>query len=296
MFEVLPETIDPQNYSHFLNAVLKSPAPIEEVNRFRTFISQVKGGKLLSYIKAEKIHSLIISDVIDDDLKTIASGPTIPVSINKKEITRFLKKYDLTSLLPEDIAVSIKKQSLHKKKRSNQHIINSIISNNMMALKGIEKESSRKKYITRILTCSLQGEARYAGIFLAGIAKHIAKNSHSRDLPACIISGGETTVTVKGKGKGGRNLELALGFAGGIRGSRNIFLLSAGTDGIDGFTDAAGAFVSGNTIKKADKKKISITEYLDNNDSYHYFKKTDDLYITGPTGTNVMDVQIILIR
>ncbi|MBU1077303.1 MAG: DUF4147 domain-containing protein [Spirochaetes bacterium] len=297
MFEVLPDTIDPKNYTELLKKILKCPAPIEAINRFRTFISQVKGSQVLSFIKAERVHALIVSDVIEDDLKSIASGPTVPITIKKKEATDFIKKYGLSASIPEDIASYIQHQPAVKKMRLApvRQMTNSIISNNRRALKGIEEKAKKLKYNTQILTCSLQGEARYAGIFLSAIAKYYSHNCSTHELPYCIISGGETTVTVKGKGKGGRNQELALGFAGGIKGYSNIFLLSAGTDGIDGFTDAAGAFVSEMTLKKAHKKKLSVTDHLDNNDSYHYFKRTDDLFITGPTGTNVMDVQIILI-
>jgi glycerate 2-kinase len=150
-----------------------------------------------------------------------------------------------------------------------------------------------------VLTTELRGEAKKAGRWLAGkavAAKRLLEGKQGTKKPICLISGGETTVTVRGTGVGGRNMELALTFALEVEGEHGIHLLSAGTDGTDGPTDATGAYVDGQIVKKARLTGINPEEYLANNDSYNFFRKTDGLFITGPTGTNVMDIQIVLLE
>jgi len=170
---------------------------------------------------------------------------------------------------------------------------NLIVGSNKKAIDAAKAKAVVLGFQTCVVSTEIQGEARFIGTWLAKKAMEI-KASHSGSR-ICLISGGETTVAVKGQGKGGRNMELALAFALGTEGTGGITFLSAGTDGTDGPTDAAGAFVDGNTITKAKFLGINGEEYLNNNDSYNFFKKVGGLFITGPTGTNVMDIQITLL-
>jgi len=178
-----------------------------------------------------------------------------------------------------------------------KNVNNKIIGNNLKALNTAKDKAQELGFHTEILSANISGEARKAGKWLAEKALETRKALGVKSKKKiCLISGGETTVTVKGKGKGGRNTELALSFAKEIEDTDGITFLSAGTDGTDGPTDAAGAVVDGSTVTKAKNLGLNPDEYLDNNDSYNFFKKTDSLLITGPTGTNVMDIQIILVE
>ena len=172
---------------------------------------------------------------------------------------------------------------------------NVIIGGNRVALEAAKIQAEKAGFQTVLLSSEITGEAREVGIWLAQKAGEIKKGGRSQQ-PVCLLSGGETTVRVRGKGTGGRNMELALAFARAIENTTGITLLSAGTDGTDGPTDAAGAIVDGHTLKRAKALGIDSQKYLEENDSYPFLKETGDLLITGPTGTNVMDVQIIIIE
>jgi hydroxypyruvate reductase/glycerate 2-kinase len=171
---------------------------------------------------------------------------------------------------------------------------NFIIGSNEIALSAAKRKAEEMGLVSELLSAGLAGEARDAGRWLALVAKD-SKVKYSQG-STCLISGGETTVTVRGNGRGGRNMEAALAFAMEIDGVEGITFLSAGTDGTDGPTDAAGAIVDGFTIGKAKAAGLDPDEYLNNNDSYSFFKKTDGLFVTGPTGTNVMDIQVVMIE
>lgn len=174
-----------------------------------------------------------------------------------------------------------------------ENVENIIIGSNRIAIDAAKQKTEELGLHAEIISSELTGEARDVGRWLTDIAR--SKRSNSSNRLNCLISGGETTVTVKGNGLGGRNMELALSFAIEIEGTHGITLLAAGTDGTDGPTDAAGAIVDGETVKKARAIGLNPEEYLNNNDSYNFFKKIGGLFITGPTGTNVMDIQIMVI-
>jgi len=176
-----------------------------------------------------------------------------------------------------------------------EKVENIIVGSNKIALRSAKKKAEEMGFETEILTFELKGEAREAGRWLAEKAVRFL-NSKGRNRKICLLSGGETTVSVKGNGTGGRNMEFALSFAMEIEGKNGITLLSAGTDGTDGPTDAAGAIVDGETIKKAKRMGINPGAYLKKNDSYNFFKKVGGLFITGPTGTNVMDIQVVILE
>ncbi|MGD9577138.1 MAG: glycerate kinase, partial [Syntrophorhabdus sp.] len=283
--------------------LLKAGASINELNTVRKHISEIKGGRLAEYAYPAKVVSLILSDVIGDELDVIASGPTTPDSTTYRMALDVVEKYRLTEKLPKAV-LDILKDGVEgmvadTPKKGNQifeGVENIIIGSNRKAALAAREKAKELGFDATILSTEIQGEAIDAARWLAKKAIEAKRLLEDKDgKKICLISGGETTVTVKGKGKGGRNTELALVFALEVKGMSNITLLSAGTDGTDGPTDAAGAIVSGETIQKAKLFNLDPEACLVNNDSYTFFSKTGELFITGPTGTNVMDLQIILI-
>jgi glycerate-2-kinase len=277
--------------------LLRAGADINELNSVRKHLSKVKGGRLAELAYPAEMISLIVSDVIGDRLDVIASGPTSPDPTTYGDAIKVLKKYDLYHDMPENVIDLLEKGRegiIPETPKPGSYVFkkvqNIIISSNRIAIDAASERARSLGLEPEIVTTSLSGEARDAGKLLAERAKGL---KDSRKI--CLISGGETTVTVKGSGKGGRNTELALSFAMEISGTEGITLLSAGTDGTDGPTDAAGAVVDGHTISEGISKGLDPEEYLKNNDSYNFFKEIDSLLITGPTGTNVMDIQIIIV-
>lgn len=285
--------------------LLSCGADIQEINSVRTLLSSLKGGGLLTNILPSKSITLILSDVIGDDLSKVASGPTIPSEIDKDSILRIFKQYNL-SLDPKLEAVLYKKtegsvkssnQKIKPKNFSAEHKIdpnkNSVhcIGNITQALEAVQRECINLNIPVLLLTSSLNCEAKEAGFFLGEIAKENLKN---KNFPLLILCGGETTVTHDGSGKGGRNQELALSFSKRISGCQGITLFSLATDGSDGPTDAAGAIVDGNTWKKIYKTNDANLA-LKTHNSYEVLDQVDSLVFTGVTGTNVNDIQFLLI-
>lgn len=278
--------------------LLNSGADIEALNTVRKHISKVKGGRLAEIAYPAKVFSFMLSDVIGDRLDLIASGPTAPDNTTYKDALEVLKKFKLIKKTPLRILELIKRgtgglipETLKEDNPIFNRVKNIVVGSNKRALIAARDKANALGLPAHIISSEIRGEAREVAKYLASLATSIRD---AKGLPQCLISGGETQVTVKGKGMGGRNMELALGFALAIEGIRGVTLLSAGTDGTDGPTDAAGAIVDGNTIPKARALGLVPEVYLKNNDSYNFFKKIDGLFITGPTGTNVMDIQIII--
>ena len=278
--------------------LLSAGADIEGLNTVRKHLSKVKGGRLSEISYPATLITLMLSDVIGDRLDVIASGPTVPDNSTFKDAMDVIKKYNLVDKLPANVMILLK-QGLRGdiKDTPKEGLIKDrtfIIGNLKHALTAAKEKAVSMGYETEIISSELQGEARDVGRWLAKRAKGLKE-------AGCLISGGETTVTVKGNGLGGRNQELALAFAIEIEGLKGITMLSAGTDGTDGPTDAAGAIVDGETVSKAKTLGLDPERYLNTNDSYNFFKRLDSLtgerhhVITGPTGTNVMDIQIILV-
>lgn len=283
--------------------LLKAGASIGELNAVRKHLSQVKGGRLAERFFPSRIISLILSDVIGDRLDTIASGPTAPDGTTYRDALAILEKYALMASAPAPVLDMLRKGALGEMPETPKEgdsvfaaVENIIIAGNRIALAAAQDEAKNLGFKAPIIASALEGEASVAGRWLAQRAIEIInETSPEKDRPLCLISGGETTVTVDGDGLGGRNLELALSFAMAIEGREGITLLSAGTDGTDGPTDAAGAIVDGQTVARAKGMGIDPAEYLKRHDSYNFFRKVGGLLITGPTGTNVMDIQLILI-
>lgn len=275
--------------------LLGSGCDIKEMNVIRKHLSRIKGGQL-AVQAAQKdctVISLIISDIIGDPIDMIASGPTAPDPTTFEDAIEIAKKHHIWERLPESIREHLISGTSGRipetPKQDNpvfQNVHNFIIANNKMACEGALKKAEALGYNARILTTEISGEAREKGRMLAQMAL---------DMEPCtaVISGGETTVTVRGRGKGGRNQEMVLSAVPIIAG-KDVVFASIGTDGIDGPTDAAGAIADGLTLKRAAAKALDVEKFLENNDSYNFFAPLGDLIITGPTGTNVMDVQAIL--
>ena len=284
--------------------LLKSGADITELNTVRKHISNVKGGRLAEIAHPAKIITFILSDVIGDRLDVIASGPTAADDSTFSDAINVISKYKLQDKIPAGVMDLLDKGRaglIHDTPKADspvfENVENIIIGSNLKALNAAKDKAQLMMCPPEIISSDIAGEAKDVGKKLAEKAIQIRTLKAQRHKGTkCLISGGETTVTVKGSGKGGRNTELALSFAGEIEGVDGITLLSAGTDGTDGPTDAAGAIVDGKTVTRAKKLGMKPEEYLENNDSYNFLKETDSLLITGPTGTNVMDIQIILIE
>lgn len=267
--------------------LLACGANIHEINCVRKHLSAIKGGRLAQLVYPATLLTLILSDVIGDDLDAIGSGPTVPDRSTIADARAICAKYGIAIDL--DAAAETPKPG----DRIFAKVTNVLVGSNALAVQAAEKEARRLGFHTMILSSSVQGEAREVARVHAAIAKEIRAHARPLRAPGCVISGGETTVTLRGKGLGGRNQEFALAAAIDIAGLRDVAILSAGTDGTDGPTDAAGAVVDGATTTRV---AWSPAEYLRNNDSYRYLEATGDLIKTGPTGTNVADVQLILVR
>jgi len=282
--------------------LLQSGATIQEINAVRKHISKLKGGRFARLVAPANCVSLILSDVIGDSLEAIASGPTVADSTTYGDCLEIVRRYDLTDKIPHAVVDLLRRGAEgavdETPKPSDavlQKMQNVIIGSNRMAIKAAVRHARTLGYHTRVLSNSIEGESREVARSHAALVKEIARRDQPLRRPACVISGGETTVTIRGDGLGGRNQEFALAAAVEIDGLDGVLILSAGTDGTDGPTDAAGAIVDASTMQRGRARGLDATAFLARNDSYHFLKATDDLLITGPTFTNVMDLQVMLV-
>ena len=284
------------------NLLLSCGATIQEINTIRKHISLLKGGLLAEVSYPATLVTLIISDVIGDPLDTIASGPTVPDPTTFKDCITVLKKYNILTKIPETVLAHINKgvdgvisDTPKSGEKVFDNVQNVIIASNLEAFKASKKKTVELGYNPLILSTMIEGETRDVAKVHAAIAKEVLKSDNPIKRPACILSGGETTVTINGKGLGGRNQEFVLASAIEISELDNVVVFSGATDGTDGPTNCAGAVTDGLTVKKAVDLGMNPLEYLMNNDSYHFFLNMGDLITTGPTNTNVMDIRIILV-
>lgn len=282
--------------------LLACGATIHEINAVRKHLSVIKGGGLARAVYPATLVTLILSDVVGDDLDSIASGPCVYDSKTFSDCKAILEKYSIKDEIPASVLQHIElgiagKVSETAKEGQNffKATQNVIVGGNFKALLRAKEQADKLGYNTLLLSSMLEGETRDVAAIHVAIAREIELHGYPISKPACLLSGGETTVTIKGEGKGGRNQEFVLAAALTIAGIEKIIVLSAGTDGTDGPTDAAGAIADHHTVQRAILKDLDPKKYLDNNDSYHFFEELDDLYKTGPTNTNVMDLRIILI-
>jgi hydroxypyruvate reductase len=288
--------------------LLSSGARIDEINILRRQLDRIKGGGLARATKA-KIVSLILSDVVGSPLEAIASGPTVPDPTTKEDALNILEKYiKLTTDTRFDVSqhrlqhgdfLSSVSQCLRGSKESEPlrpdhpvfaRVQNLIIGDNRLAAQAAREQAEREGFSAEILTNELQGEAREAG---RDLAQRLREESSIRARPFCLMAGGETTVTLRGNGKGGRNQELALSAVQELAGLENAMLIALATDGDDGPTDAAGAVVTGDSAQRARTLGMDPADYLSRNDAYPFFEALGDLLKTGPTGTNVNDLSFL---
>jgi hydroxypyruvate reductase len=282
--------------------LLESGANIHEINALRKHISRVKGGRLAKLVYPSTLISLILSDVIGDNLDSIASGPTVPDSSTFRDCLEITDKYNIRHRIPPTIVELLEKGALGEveetPKLDNPVFVrtrNMIIGSNILAVKAARQKADELGYNSIILSSFIDGETKDVARVHSAIAKEIASSDNPVQKPACVISGGETTVAIQGSGLGGRNQEFSLAAAVAIEDLAKVVILSGGTDGTDGPTDAAGAIADGTTLKRARALNLNAEHYLSENDSYHFFQKLGDLLITGPTRTNVMDLRLMLI-
>lgn len=266
--------------------LLSKGADIIEINTIRKRLSNVKGGKFALACAPAHVYNIILSDVLGNRGDMIASGPTYPDFSTSKEAMDIVKKYDLK--LSDDVLDLLKTETVRKLDNITTEISGSVDELCATAMKILMEAG----YKTEILTTSLCCQAREAGRFIGSIGRTFSKTEERR----AFIFGGETVVHVKGKGKGGRNQEIAFAGAKEIAGLSNVCLISFSSDGTDGPTDAAGAYSDGETLVRLEEEGFSFAEVLDNNDTYTALKAIDRLIITGPTGTNVNDVSILMIN
>lgn len=267
--------------------LLRGGADIFELNAVRKHLSRLKGGRMAALAYPATVVSLLLSDVIGDPIDVIGSGPTAPDTSTFQNARDVITKYKLTGRIPTSVQHHLEAGGEETPKPLDplfDNVRNIVVASNRQALAAAATKARALGYKPLILSSQIQGEAKEVARVHAAILRDASPGS-------CILSGGETTVTVKGKGKGGRNQEFALALAIDIAGVSNVAALCAGTDGTDGATDAAGAFVTGRTIASSTR---NAREHLVQNNSYEFFRPLNALLKTGPTGTNVMDINVLL--
>ncbi len=278
--------VDGETLKDITSQLLASGADIVEINTIRKRLSMVKGGRFAEICAPAKVFSVVLSDILGDPLDMIASGPAYPDASTSEDAVRISKKYDLK--MPDAARALLKTETPKSLDNIETHITGSVRE----LCRAAQSACVSLGYETVILTDELCCEAREAGSFLASILK----THRDTDRNLAFIAGGETVVHLKGTGKGGRNQEIALSAAEALDGHKNMAVFSVGSDGTDGPTDAAGGYADGDTRMAIEKAGFSVFDMLKNNDAYTALKAADGLIFTGPTGTNVNDVAVALVR
>lgn len=290
--------------------LLRSGATIQEMNAIRKHLSRIKGGRFLEHTKGCDIVSLMLSDVVGDDMASIASGPTSPDPTTFQDCLEIIGRLGIEDALPAAVVEHLRQgaarslvpgASCETPKPGDgrfYRVQNEIVAGNFKALRAAADKAGELGFTPLILSSSVYGNVSDVARFNVAVAREILSSGNPVPPPCCVISGGETTVRVSGDGKGGRNQEFALWCALETAGwdRDGILFASVGSDGCDGPTDAAGAYATPDTAAKAHEAQLSIRDYLRRNDSYHFFKELGDLVVTGDTQTNVMDLQFILVE
>jgi len=286
--------------------LLRSEATIQEINTIRKHLSRVKGGQLLNYTQGAEVISLLLSDVVGDDLASIASGPTNPDPTTFSQCMEIIRRYGLEKKIPGSVLKHLQSGAAGTPGSEEtpkpgdprfERVHHVIVGCNMQALEAAAEKARLLGFSPLILSSSVTGNTADVALTHVAIARQALETGDPIQPPCCLISGGETTVRLTGAGKGGRNQEFALWCAREIAGWNHsqVLFASVGSDGTDGPTDAAGALALPETARRAQEKGLSIQDYLDRNDSYHFFAELGDLIMTGPTLTNVMDLRFVLI-
>ncbi len=289
------------------SALLESGATIQEINCIRKHLSALKGGRLAEKLYPATTVTLILSDVVGDDLDAIASGLTVPDSTSYHDALALVARYQLAGRLPGRVREVLEAGAAGTIADTPgaddpifERVSNVLVGTNSTALAAAAEAARAFGYDTVVLSSQLTGEARELAKVFAGIARDLNRYELLARRPCCIIGGGETTVTIRGSGLGGRNQELALSFINELdrnpRHAVGVAFLSASTDGNDGPTDATGAFASLGILAAAHEQQLSPVDYLTTNDAYHFFERLDALHKIGTTGTNVCDIQVLIVE
>jgi hydroxypyruvate reductase len=281
-------------------ALLKSGATINEINTVRKHLDLVKGGGLARMAHPAPVLTLVLSDVVGNPLDAIASGPTVPDTTTWSDAASVLDGYRLWDAIPGSVSERVRSGQAGKVPDTPkpgdplfEHVQTQVVGSNLLACEAAAAAARELGFQTLVLSTYIEGEAREVARVLAGLLREIDGSGHPLPRPCCLIAGGETTVTVRGSGKGGRNQELALAAAFPLSGVPDVLLASLGTDGSDGPTDAAGAWVDGSTLARARSAGLDAAQHLTNNDAYPFFERLGNLLMTGPTNTNVNDVYVL---
>jgi hydroxypyruvate reductase len=282
--------------------LLTAGATINELNTIRKHLSRLKGGQLARLASPARVVTLILSDVIGDRLDVIASGPTAPDDSTYADAWSVLDRFGLLEEVPRSVLSHLERgrrgEIPDTSKRNDplfDRVTNLLIGNNRLITDAALSAAQSLGFTARLVTAELQGDAREAAKNFTFMANEIRQSGASVKTPACLIAGGETTVTVKGSGKGGRCQEFCLASALAIEGLSDSVVFAAGTDGTDGPTDAAGAIADGTTVARGRSKGLSAEKFLENHDSYNFFSQLGDLVKTGPTNTNLLDLYLLLV-
>jgi hydroxypyruvate reductase len=282
------------------DALLRSGATINEINIVRKHLDTVKGGGLARMAAPAQVITLVLSDVVGNPLDAIASGPTVPDTSTFADAAGVFDKYALWDRVPPSVADRLRcgldGQVADTPKAGDPLFERSqaaVVGSNLVACQAAAEAASDLGLETLVLSTYVEGEAREVGRVLAALLREVADSGHPLPRPCCLVAGGETTVTVRGSGRGGRNQELALAASFALRGVADVLLASIGTDGNDGPTDAAGAFVDGTTLDRAHQLGLDPLRYLGDNNSYAFFEAVGGLIRTGPTNTNVNDLYLL---
>jgi glycerate 2-kinase len=295
-----PESISLDDLQSLTSALLSCGATIDEINALRKHLDTLKGGGMARLANPAKVATLILSDVVSGRLDVIASGPTVPDPSTFMNAYQVLERYQLVERIPVAIKDYLQRgiageisETPKPGEACFQNVHNVIIGSNLTAAQAALEAARQDDLNALLLTTSLQGEARQVGGVLSAIARQVASTGQPIERPACLVAGGETTVTVTGNGLGGRNQELALAAVPEMADLPDVALITLATDGGDGPTDAAGAVVTGKTLHRARQAGLDPLDFLERNDAYHFFEPLGDLLKTGPTFTNVNDLNFI---
>ncbi len=295
------EGISLQDLAETNELLLRSGAVIQEINAVRKHLSRAKGGQLARLARPARVISLILSDVVGDPLDSIASGPTVPDPTTFVDAVEVLRRYGIWGQVPKSVRRHLERGAAGEIPETPKpgdpcfaRVLNLIVGSGRHAAEAALKKGEELGFRGFILTTTLEGEAREVGRVVAAMARELRRYERPVSPPALLVLAGETTVTVKGRGKGGRNQELALSAALGIEGLRDVVVASVGTDGRDGPTDAAGGVVDGGTAERIRAAGHDPRALLSDNDSYRALGAAGDLLVTGPTGTNVADLVLVL--
>jgi glycerate 2-kinase len=290
-----PDFVTLEDLQQFTSALLECGASIQEINLLRRRLDRLKGGGMACLANGATILSLILSDVVGNPLEVIASGPTAPDPSTSKDVLALLRKYSLQKALPASILSALETAPETPKPASSlfQNVHNLIVGSSLQAAQAALRQAAEAGFHPYLLELDRQGDARQAAVELSTFLRQTKQTGEPVPAPACIVSAGETTVTLRGNGRGGRNTELALSAAVELASFPNVMLVSLATDGEDGPTCAAGGVATGETFARGVALGMQPADYLMNNDSYSFFERLDDLLKPGPTGTNVNDLTLL---